>query len=372
MVITLSYDALGRLKTRSRNGDATNFGYDPNGLLKTVTLPDLSNYTYTYDAAQRLTAITDNLGNKVEYTLDKMGNSTQTVVKNPDSTVAKTQTAVFDALNRLQQTLGAQSQTAKFTYDSNGNLKTSIDPKNHPASNFTYDALDRLTQVIAPNGAVTGYTVDGLGNTLGETSPDRGNLQATYDAAGNRKTRTDARGITANYTYDALNRLISVTYPTTGENVTYTYDTGTGCTNGIGHLCKVQDGAGSTTFAYDTKGNLTQQVRTEAGQSYTTSYGYDNVNGISQITTPGNRTASFARDALGRIDAVTASINGTATPVADQITFNALGFVTGQTFANGYTESHGYNTDGRTVSLSQVNPNSGGATPKQIPIPAGR
>ena len=392
LVVTLSYDALGRLKTRTRGGDTTGFSYDPNGLLKTVTMPDLSSYTYTYDAAQRLTDITDNLGNKVQYTLDNMGNATQTVTKNPDNTVAKTQTAVFNALNRLQQTLGAQSQTTKFTYDANGNVKTVIDPKNHPATVYTYDALDRLqqvqdaaagisqytynsldqlSQVIAPNGATTNYTVDGLGNTLSETSPDRGNLQATYDAAGNRKTRTDARGITASYTYDALNRLLTVTYPNTGENVTYTYDTGVGCTNGIGRLCRVQDGAGSTTFAYDTKGNLAQQVRTEAGQNYTTSYDYDNNDRITQITTPGNRTASFARDALGRIDEVTAPVNGTDTTLVGQVKFTALGLVKEQAFANGYLESHGYNTDGQAISLSQIDPNGGGGTtPKQIPIPA--
>jgi RHS repeat-associated protein len=393
LVITLSYDSLGRLKTKTRGGNTTTFGYYPNGLLNTIVLPDLSSYTYGYDAAHRLSNITDNLANKIEYTPDKLGNIIQQIVKNPDNTVAKTQTAVFDSLNRLQQTLGALNQTTKFTYDANGNLKTIIDPKNHPASilvydtlerlsqvqdaatgitQYGYDALDQLIRVTAANGAQTGYTVDALGNRLQETSPDRGMVQAAYDEAGNRKTRTDARNIAASYSYDALNRLISITYPTTGENITYSYDTGIGCTNGLGRLCQVQDGAGTTTFAYDIHGNLLGQTRTEVGQNYSTNYGYDSVNRISQITSPGNRTVSYGRNAIGNISSVTTPINGTATLLVGQISANALGLITNQTFANGYSESHGYNTDGQLTSASQTaatGSGTGGTGSAQVPIP---
>ena len=395
LVVNLTYDALGRLKTRTVDGHTTTFDYDPAGLLKTLTLPDLSTYRYTYDPAHRLTRIVDSLGNQIDYTLDKMGNLTQQVIKNPDGTVAKTQSAVFDALNRLQQKLGAQNQTTQFTYDANGNLKTTVDPKNHPASVYVYDALDRLkqvqdaaagitqfvydglgqlTEVVSPNNAYTYYEVDALGNQLGETGADRGVLQATYDEAGNRKTLTDSRNITASYTYDALNRLTTLSYPTAGENVTYTYDTGAGCTNGIGRLCRVQDGAGTTTFAYDLLGNLTQQVRTEAGQSYTTGYGYDSVNRISQITGPGNRVVTYGRDAAGRINGVSAPVNGVPTALVSQISTNALGQIAHQTFANGYTENWGYNSDGLATSAVQAvgtGGSGGGAQvhPVTVPLP---
>ena len=259
LVVSLSYDPLGRLKSRTLGGAVTSFSYYPTGQLQTLTLADQSTYTFSYDAAHRLTKIVDNTGNEVDYTPDLLGNTTQRVVKNPDASVAKTQSAVYNALNQLQQSLGALSQTTQYSYDGNGNLKTLTDPKQHPATTYFYDTLDRLqkvqdaaggntlysfnqqdqlTQITAPNGAKTSYTVDGLGNRLQESSPDRGTLQATYDAAGNRKTLTDARGIVANFSYDALNRLISISYPNDGENISYTYDSGTACSNGLGRLCQ--------------------------------------------------------------------------------------------------------------------------------------
>ncbi len=386
LLISLGYDVRGRLTSKTIGGNTTAFSNYPTGQLQTLTLPDQSQYTYSYDQAHRLTNIADKLGNQSTFTLDAMGNITRQVVNNPDGSIAKTQSAVFDALSRLQQSLGALSQTTQYGYDANGNPTSLIDPKNHPASIATYDALNRLTQVqnaaagvsqyslnpldqliqvTAPNGAQTSYTVDALGNRLKENSPDRGSLQATYDAAGNRLTRTDARGVVANYSYDALNRLQSVSYPTTGENILYTYDSTLGCSNGLGRLCQVQDGDGSATFAYDSQGNLLQQVRTEAGLNYTTSYQYDSVNRISQITPPGNRTENFGRDAQGNINSISAPINGVVTTVASLIKTNALGLITQQSYANGYIDSQSYNTGGQILSEAE-NPVTGGT---QVPVP---
>jgi len=68
-----------------------------------------------------------------------------------------------------------------------------------------------------------------------EVSADRGSLTATHDAAGNLLTRSDARGIVESHTYDTLNRPLTVSYPTTGENLAYTWDSAAGCTHGIVH-----------------------------------------------------------------------------------------------------------------------------------------
>ena len=53
------------------------------GLLTKVTLPDGSFLSYGYDAAHRLTSITDNLGNRIAYTLDSAGNRTLEQVFDP-------------------------------------------------------------------------------------------------------------------------------------------------------------------------------------------------------------------------------------------------------------------------------------------------
>jgi YD repeat-containing protein len=67
-------------------------------------------------------------------------------------------------------------------------------------------------------------------------SPDTGTTSARYDAAGNRLSATDARGVTAHYAYDALNRLTVIDYPGTAEDLRFLYDAQS--TAGIGRLTR--------------------------------------------------------------------------------------------------------------------------------------
>jgi YD repeat-containing protein len=44
-----------------------------------------------------------------------------------------------------------------------------------------------------------------------------------WDNQGNRIAITDARGISANYRYDVLNRLVGVDYPGADDDISYQY-----------------------------------------------------------------------------------------------------------------------------------------------------
>ena len=85
------------------------------------------------------------------------------------------------------------------------------------------------------------------------------------------KTRTDARGIVTNYSYDALNRLITKTYPNDPANtptLSYGYDQeypfqlSNNENNPIGHPNSIQEALGATNLVawtsddYDQRGNL--------------------------------------------------------------------------------------------------------------------
>jgi len=89
------------------NGQTTSYSYDGVGQLTQVTLPDNASITYTYDDAHRLTTIADSLGNQITYTLDAMGNRISEQVKDPQGTLARQTTRIYDALNRLQTVTGA-------------------------------------------------------------------------------------------------------------------------------------------------------------------------------------------------------------------------------------------------------------------------
>jgi YD repeat-containing protein len=85
----------------------TSYGYDGVGQLTRVVLPDLSEISYTYDAAHRLTGVRDNAGNTVAYTLDAMGNRTAEQLKDPSGALVRNISRVYDALNRLQSVTGS-------------------------------------------------------------------------------------------------------------------------------------------------------------------------------------------------------------------------------------------------------------------------
>jgi YD repeat-containing protein len=105
---TYGYDARQRLTYVSTGGSTTSYEYWPTGLLKKTTQPDGAIVTYEYDDAHRLTAVADGQGNRIEYTLDQSGNRTAEVAKDPQGTLKRTMSRVFDALGRAQQTTGRE------------------------------------------------------------------------------------------------------------------------------------------------------------------------------------------------------------------------------------------------------------------------
>ena len=98
----------------------------------------------------------------------------------------------------------------------------------------------------------------------------------TYDAQGNLITATDATGVTT-LTYDAGDRLTSVTYPD-GQSLTYTYDA-------VGLRTQMVVKQGSTVtqtvnYTYNTLGQLTKL--TDGSDNLIVSYTYNNVGELTR------------------------------------------------------------------------------------------
>ncbi len=380
---TYAYDLRGRILsvTQTPSGGSariTQYSYDQRGNVATTTGPDGRVLTYIYDAANYLTSVTDNLGNQVEYRYDLKGNRTTTLTKDPDGSLVRSIQTAYDIRNRATQINHAGSLTSQV-FDALGNLTHAQDPNGNATAHqydslnrllqtvdalsgatlYGYDKNDNLTQVTAPNGVNTQYETDDLGNQLKENSPDRGTLTYTHDTAGNVKSITDARSITVSYSYDALNRVTGMDYPGTEEDIGLTFDSYTGCTNGLGRLCKVQDQSGTTEYAYDGFGNVTETRRTELGVTYVTKYTYDQANRIASITYPDGRTVNHTRDTVGRITSVNMTVNGTTTVLANNIAYRADGLPKSMGYGNGLTEARGHDLQGRltTQALGSENRN---------------
>lgn len=375
VVSTLAYDERGRLTSRtiqsSQGNSTTSFDYDAAGQVIRITLPNNSYLDYEYDNAHRLTAVENNLGERIEYVLDSAGNRTGEVVKDASSTITRSQTQVFDELSRLREMIGASSQTNTYDYDNNGNLDSITDGENNVIgqsfdgldrvvavsdpnlndTNYVYDSRDNVSQITDPRGIVTSYIHDGLDNLIQEVSPDAGNVTYQYDEAGNIVQKTDARGVVSQLTYDALDRLASVSFPNDpSENVTYVYDVGT---NAIGRLSSMSDASGSSSFSYDDRGNVIAQTKVINGISYAVSYAYDIADSLLVTTYPSGRTLTYTRDALGRVSAVDTQAPGSVLEsVISNISYAPFGPATGWSYGNGIVESRSYDLDYRVVGIA--------------------
>ncbi|MFN7113980.1 MAG: hypothetical protein ACK4PK_06435 [Alphaproteobacteria bacterium] len=135
--------------------------------------------------------------------------------------------------------------------------------------------------------------------------------------------------------------MTSVTYPNdTAQNVAFGYDS---CTGGAGRLCSVTDASGTTTYAYDLLGRVTEVEETRSGPlTFTTAYEYDLAGVVTKITLPSGREVTYGLNANGQTNAVTADVAGSPVNLATSITYLPFGPQTGMTYGSALTFSATY------------------------------
>jgi len=377
---TLTYSPRQWLLTSSVSATGgpftTTYAYDAAGNLTKKTLPDASYLAYTYDTAHRVTKVTDTLGDYISYTLDALGDRTQANTYDPSSTLTRQHSATFDNLGRMLTDVGGVGQTTTYTYDKNGNALTVADGLSNTTTRifdalnrlqkstdalsgvtlFAYDAHDRPLTVTDPNGNATTYVYSGFGDAKQQVSPDTGTTVYHYDSDANLTQKTDASSNVTNQTFDALDRVLTTTYPADSTlNVAYTYDqTGTGFTFGIGRLTSLTDAAGSLTRAYDARGDLLTEKRTNGSTVLTTGYTYDAAMRPASISYPSGTLRTNTRNSIGNITnvAVTPPGGSTATNLASSITYAPFGPVKSYSYFNGSGATYSFDQDYRITAIN--------------------
>ena len=319
---------------------------------------------YAYDAAHRLTGVTDTDGNSITYTLDGAGNRVAEAVRDPSSTLTQSLTRTFNTLGRLEQQVGSAGQTTSYTYDGDGNVRTETDPYGRVTSygydeldrlslitdpmlgltDLAYDGTDNLLTVTDPRSLTTSYAYNGLGDQVGLTSPDTGASTFTFDASGELATGTDARSTTGTYGYDAARRVTSITYP--GETIAFTYDQGT---NGAGHLTGLTDSSGTTAWTYDAEGRVLTRTGTSGPVTLTVGYGYNASGQLVSLTTPSGQSIAYSYTS-GRLSALT--VNGVN--LLSGVTYEPFGPTRGWQWGNGTATQRTYDTDGQITQVSSA------------------
>ncbi|MFD3739086.1 RHS repeat-associated core domain-containing protein [Streptomyces sp. NPDC058629] len=241
--------------------------------------------TYERGPRHRIDAITDPYDRRTELTHDANGYVTRATELAGTAQARTSGTTTFDGpFDQPTATSDREGNTTRFTYDSDGNLKTATDPEGRTTS-FAYMPDGQIKSVTDNAGAITEYTYNNGDLTSVKDAVGRISRQFT-DAAGRVSAITDpARSLTT-ITYDKLNQPSKVIDP-------------------LGH---------STSFGYDDNGNLT--TLTDARNNATT-WAYDNADRPKSATDPLGAQASFEYDAAGFLNKATSRSGLVATTEHD-------------------------------------------------------
>ncbi len=198
-----TYNAAGnQLTSVDGAGFTTTYVVNSRGLPTSITPPDP-------DGAGPLTSPVTNLA------YDSY--SRLITLTNPDSS---TQTFTYNAADQILTTVDELVKTTTIGYDSLGRM-TSVTDRVSALTQWTYDAMSRMTQQMDPLGNLTNVAYNNRGWASQITYPDpdgvgpltRPQDNRIYDGVGNLLSQGDAGGNfqgTIPYTFDPDNRLLTV------------------------------------------------------------------------------------------------------------------------------------------------------------------
>src|SRR5262249_28066166 len=159
---------------------------------------------FTYGPNSRMTSLVDPNGNVTRYAYDVNGNPL--TVTYADSTQ---ESRTFDPLGNPLSFVNRRGQALTATYNSFGQVtRESFADASH--FDYTYDAHNNLATAADINGTIT-FTYDAADRMTSVTYPGGKSLTFTYDAGGRRAKMVDQSGYTINYLYTAVGQLQGLT-----------------------------------------------------------------------------------------------------------------------------------------------------------------
>jgi hypothetical protein len=191
---------------------------------------------------------------------------------------------------------------------------------------YAYDALQNNTQIV--QGSETrSYAYDGISRQISATEPESGTTTYLFTAsdgsicsgADDVCRSTNARGITATYTYDIgteKDRLITIAYSDGTATTNYFYDQTS--YNGLtisypgNRRTGMSDASGQTAWSYDPVGHIITERRKIGAVTENTAYTYNVDGSKASITYPSGRVVNYTYNNAQQVTSVvdaTASTN---------------------------------------------------------------
>jgi RHS repeat-associated protein len=321
------YDEMGRpIKTIFADGTFTETGYDAAGRRTSSKDQAGTVSNHEYDAQSRLIAVVNALGHRTEYVYDNFGRQTQ-----QKDALGRVTSYQYDTLSRRIGRTLPMGQQESVAYDAVGQMLSRTDFNNRTTT-FGYDVMGRLTTrtpstAFSEEPAIT-YTYNAKGQLLTMTDAT-GTTPYAYDTRDRLTQKVTPQG-TLFYTYDIGGSLASITTSTSGgAAMTYTYDA-------LNRLATVTDlNNQTTTYSYDAVGNL---ATTALPNGVTSTYSYTSLNRLLNLASEksGNNVANYGYTLAATGHRLFASETlGTITPATRVVsyTYDAIKRLTGESIA---------------------------------------
>src|ERR1700752_1640876 len=274
--------------------------------------------------------------------------------------------------------------------DASGNLGSTTSP-NQPTS-YGYSVLDNLT-TVTQGSQIRTFTYDSLSRLRTGINPESGTISYKYDDNGNLIVKTEPRGVSTHYEYDALNRVKRRWYngssltseithnnpalpPGVGvtEEVKFYYDTqpaigGPSYTTGPlkGRLVAQTYGSGTTGdyYGYDVLGRRKVKIQRTGAKDYDMTAEYTLSGAVSSLAYPSGHTINNTYDQVGRLTGLSGTLgDGTTRTYATNINYSSLGGMLKEQFGTTAPVYHKLHYNSRAqicdIRASNVNDDWGG------------
>ncbi|WP_432408147.1 RHS repeat protein [Wukongibacter sp. M2B1] len=189
-----TYDGVGNQLTRVDANGTTSYTYDNLNRLETVSEPDGSQTTYTFDDNGNIA--TKDMVHPEDYSFtfkqggqDKVMNgiTSHTInYTNDDSNKLTEITETLDNTGAVSSPyVGPATITVDLDYDENGNLTTTTKggSADTEISSYKYKQMNQMTEYKSPSSVITSYSYDG--NGLRKTKTTGSNTTGFYYSGGN-------------------------------------------------------------------------------------------------------------------------------------------------------------------------------------------
>jgi RHS repeat-associated protein len=316
--ISKGYDAMGRLGSVTNHGSGLYLSYDYDELnrMRNVLFPDGTSNHFEYSCCG-LDFTRDRLNRITTYSRDAIGRTIS--VTDPAGHGTGFGYNGADQITRLTTTVGGDTRVKRFDY-------------------ISTNGASRLTKVTTPMGKLIRYD---------------------YTFRGGLAWRQDGNGRVTKFQYDPLARLVSVTDSNDVELVGMSYDV-------MGNVTRVASTNSVFEYRYDALNRATNAVCLLtnlpgfAAVKYQIDYAFDPVGNVTNrlITglqgMSGTITTRYQYDVMNRLTNVVQLTNN-ATTASAWYQYDAAGRLFKKGYGNGDVASHGYDMEGRLLSLGITN-----------------